>query len=84
MNPNSKEADHLAFYKAWHISGLPQTNPASGREEDLNTGPPVYKSSPAPQSLVHAASYKHFSSFLGSGHYLTGGGGGGGGRGLLS
>ena len=26
-------------------SGLPKTNPASGREEDLNPGPPDYKSS---------------------------------------
>ena len=26
-------------------SGPPKTNPASGREEDLNPGPPDYKSS---------------------------------------
>ena len=26
-------------------SGIPKTNPASGREEDLNPGPPDYKSS---------------------------------------
>ena len=29
----------------WLSSGLPKTNPASGREEDLNQGPPNYKSS---------------------------------------
>ena len=40
--------DVLAIYKA-------KTNPASGREEDLNPGPPDYKSL-APQPLGHAAS----------------------------
>ena len=29
-------------------SGPPKTNPSRGREEDLNLGPPDYKSSPLP------------------------------------
>ena len=33
-------------------SGPPKTNPSSGREEDLNPGPPDYKSSALP--LGHA------------------------------
>ena len=33
-------------------SGPPKTNPSSGREEDLNLGPPDYKSSALP--LGHA------------------------------
>ena len=34
------------------ISGPPKTNPSSGRKEDLNLGPPDYKSSAL--SLGHA------------------------------
>ena len=37
-------------------SGPPKTNPSSGREEDLNPGPPDYKSSTLP--LGHARLYK--------------------------
>ena len=33
------------IYKAWWSSGLQKINPASGREEDLNPGPPGCKSS---------------------------------------
>ena len=44
-NPNWQEADQLAIYRAFLIykesnSGIPRTNPASGRVEDLNPGPP--------------------------------------------
>ena len=38
-------------------SGPPRTNPSSGREEDLNPGPPDYKSSTLP--LGHARLPKH-------------------------
>ena len=38
-------------------SGPPRTNPSSGREEDLNPGPPDYKSSILP--LGHARLPKH-------------------------
>ena len=34
-------------------SGLPKTNPASGIEEDLNPGPPDYKSSALTTRLCH-------------------------------
>ena len=45
-------------------SGQPKTNPASGREEDLNLGPPDYKSStlttrPRHLSSIQARSF-HF------------------------
>ena len=46
-NPNWKGADQLAIHKVCMQelnSGLPKTNPASGREESLNPGPPAYKS----------------------------------------
>ena len=39
-------------------SGPPKTNPSSGREEDLNPGPPDYKSSALP--LGHEQNQKHF------------------------
>ena len=49
-------ADQLAVNKAWRSwkLGSPNTNRSSGREEDLNLGPPDYKSSAQP--LGHAAS----------------------------
>ena len=34
-------------------SGPPKTNPSSGREEDLNPGPPDFKSSALPLSLKY-------------------------------
>ena len=45
-NPNWQEADQLAIYKARRI------NSSSGRKEDLNPDPPVYKSGALP--LGHA------------------------------
>ena len=54
-NPNGQEADELAIYKAWPRiflnSGRPRTNPASGRVEYLNPGPPDYNTS----ALNHSA-----------------------------
>ena len=47
-NPNWREADQLAINKA-----PPKTNPSSGREEDLNPGPPDYKSSALPLALIN-------------------------------
>ena len=46
-NTNWKEADQLAIYRAMQElnSGPLKTNPYSGREENLNLGPPAYKSS---------------------------------------
>ena len=49
-NPNWKEADQLAIYKACRIwirghQSTPRTNPSSGRYEESNPGPPDWKSS---------------------------------------
>ena len=44
-NPNLWDADQLAINKAWRP---PNTNPFSGREEDLSSEPPDHKSSAQP------------------------------------
>ena len=45
-NPNWQEDDQLAITKGGGVEfGIPKTNPASSREEDLNPGPLDYKSS---------------------------------------
>ena len=47
-NPNWQEADHPTIYlqSVEELNlGQPKTNTSSGREEDLNPGPPDYKPS---------------------------------------
>jgi len=54
QNPNWQEADQLAIYKAWSriwTQDYQETNPASGRVEALNPGPPGYNTS----ALNHSA-----------------------------
>ena len=50
-------------------SGPPKTNPSSGREEDLNPGPPDYKSSALP--LGHSSKPTLLEAKLISSKYLT-------------
>ena len=40
-------------------SGLPKTNPSSGREEDLNPGRPDYESSALPLGHAHLPNMTH-------------------------
>ena len=47
-NPNWQEADQLAIYKAWPriwTRDYRETNPAGGRVDALNPGPPDYNTS---------------------------------------
>ena len=53
-NSNRQEADQLAIYKAWPriwTRDYRETNPASGKVEALNPGPPNYNTS----ALNHSA-----------------------------
>ena len=49
-NPNWQETDQLAIYKRGR--GVERTNPASGRAEGLNPGPPDYKTSALNHSVT--------------------------------
>ena len=67
-NPNWWEADQLAIYnarpKSELNSGLPRTNPASDRMEDLNQGPPDFKSSALNHEGCYFRNFKVFAVSL--------------------